>query len=51
MKLRLALGLVLVGLAPACGGSDGGGGGGGGGGDDSGTLDDLLDEAGDVVTV
>ncbi|HET8651223.1 MAG TPA: hypothetical protein VFM13_01500 [Gaiellaceae bacterium] len=44
MKLRLALGLVLVGLASACGGSDDGGGGGGGGGDDSGTVKVTLEE-------
>ena len=35
MKLRLVLGVMLVGLASACGGGgDGGGGGGGGGGGD-----------------
>ena len=35
MKLRLVLGVMLVGLASACGGGgDGGGGGGGGGGDE-----------------
>lgn len=45
MKLRLALGLILVGMASACGGSDDGGGGGGGGGDDSGgTVAVTLEE-------
>ena len=36
MKLRLALGVMLVGMASACGGGgDGGGGGGGGGGEEN----------------
>jgi hypothetical protein len=43
VKLRLVLGVMLVGLAPACGGGgDGGGGGGGGGGGD--TVKVTLDE-------
>jgi hypothetical protein len=43
--MRLALGLILVGLASACGGSDDGGSGGGGGGDDdSGTIKVTLAE-------
>lgn len=43
MKLRLVLGVMLVGLASACGGGgDGGGGGGGGGGD--GTVAVTLEE-------
>ena len=33
MKLRLLLGMLVVGLATACGGDGGGGGGGGGGGE------------------
>ncbi|MDF2752586.1 MAG: hypothetical protein K0S82_969 [Gaiellaceae bacterium] len=42
MKLRLVLGVMLVGLASACGGGgDGGGGGGGGGG---GTVTVTLEE-------
>ena len=42
MKLRLVLGVMLVGLASACGGGgDGGGGGGGGGG---GTVAVTLEE-------
>ncbi len=32
MKLRLAFGMLVVGIASACGGDNGGGGGGGGGG-------------------
>ena len=42
MKLRLVLGVMLVGLASACGGGgdDGGGGGGGGGGTVAVTLDE-----------
>ena len=45
MKLRLVLGMLVVGLASACGGGDDGGGGGGGGGDgDSGTVKMTLDE-------
>ena len=44
MKLRLALGLVLVGMASACGGSDDGGGGGGGGDDSGGTVAVTLEE-------
>jgi hypothetical protein len=43
VKLRLVLGVMLVGLAPACGGGgDGGGDGGGGGGGD--TVKVTLDE-------
>jgi hypothetical protein len=43
VKLRLVLGVMLVGLASACGGGgDGGGGGGGGGGD--GTVAVTLEE-------
>ena len=48
MKLRLLLGVLLVGLASACGGGDdsggGGGGGGGGGNEDSGTVKVTLAE-------
>jgi hypothetical protein len=42
VKLRLAFGMMIVGLASACGGSDGGGGGGGGGGGD--TVKVTLEE-------
>ncbi|HEX2496541.1 MAG TPA: hypothetical protein VHK46_06860 [Gaiellaceae bacterium] len=45
MKLRLVLGMLVVGMASACGGDDSGGsggGGGGGGGDD--TVKVTLDE-------
>ena len=44
MKLRLVLGVVLLGLATACGGGDDGGGGGGGEGGDAGVVDMKLDE-------
>ena len=43
MKLRLVLGVMLVGMASACGGGDGGGGGGGGGGAGD-TVRVTLDE-------
>jgi hypothetical protein len=42
VKLRLVLGVMLVGLASACGGGGDGGGGGGGGGD--GTVKVTLEE-------
>jgi hypothetical protein len=43
VKLRLVLGVMLVGMASACGGGDGGGGGGGGGGAGD-TVRVTLDE-------
>jgi hypothetical protein len=50
VKLRLLLGLVVVGLATACGGGDddggSGGGGGGGGGADAGVVNVTLAEQG-----
>jgi hypothetical protein len=45
VKLRLVLGVMLVGLASACGGGGEGGGGGGGGGGD--TVKVTLDEQND----
>ena len=48
MKLRLLLGMFVIGLASACGGdSDGGGGGGGAGGD---TVKVTLEEQGGKVS-
>lgn len=46
MKTQLILGMLVVGLGSACGGSDdgGGGGGGGGGGEEAGTVSVTLDE-------
>ncbi len=46
MKAQLILGVCVVGLATACGGSDsgGGGGGGGGGGEEAGVVSVTLDE-------
>lgn len=44
MKLRLVLGLMLVGLASACGGGGDGGGGSGGGGEGSDTVKVTLEE-------
>jgi hypothetical protein len=44
VKLRLVLGLMLVGLASACGGGGDGGGGSGGGGGASDTVKVTLDE-------
>ncbi|HZM19092.1 MAG TPA: hypothetical protein VFB87_06735 [Gaiellaceae bacterium] len=45
MKLRFVLGVMLVGLASACGGGgDGGSGGGGGGGGGDGTVKVTLEE-------
>ena len=44
MKLRLALGVMLVGMASACGGGGDGGGGGGGGGGGDGTVKVTLEE-------
>jgi hypothetical protein len=43
VKLRLVLGVMVVGMASACGGDDDGGGGGGGGGGD-GTVKVTLEE-------
>ena len=42
MKLRLLLGMLVVGMTTACGGDGGGGGGGGGGGDE--TVKITLEE-------
>ena len=44
MKLRLVLGVFVVGLATACGGGDDGGGGGGGGDGEAGLVTVTLDE-------
>ena len=44
MKLRLVLGMMLVGMASACGGGDDDGGGGGGGGGGDGTAKVTLEE-------
>lgn len=44
MKLRLVLGMMVVGMASACGGGDDDGGGGGGGGGAGDTVKVTLDE-------
>ena len=44
MKLRLVLGVVVLGLATACGGGDDGGAGGSGDGGEAGVIDMKLDE-------
>lgn len=44
MKAQLILGVVVVGLATACGGDSGGGGGGGGGDGEGGIVKVKLDE-------